>query len=409
MTTYGLIGHPLGHSFSKEVHEAMGKYKYRLLDLDPQEMKDFLAGRNFRGLSVTIPYKQAVIEFCDKLTDRAKSIGAVNTLYWEEEAGERILVGHNTDYDGFLYTAKKGGIDFDSKTVLILGTGGTSKTACAAAEDNGAKTIYFASREKGGTVHQGYEVIAYDALDEVSSRIDIIVNTTPVGMYPGNLEKPVSLKSFPNCRGVIDVIYNPLRTALIMEAEELGIKTATGLPMIVAQATAAAEKFLGKPEGDKDLTGRNEIILEELKSRKENIVLIGMPGCGKTTYGKTLARETGRTFVDLDREVEVDAGKTIPEIFEAEGEKTFRRYESEAAGKWGKEHGLIIATGGGIVTGEENYRILHQNGRIIWLKRPLTELPVDGRPLSQGQGALEKIAEERMPLYEQWADEVKDE
>ena len=409
-TGYGLIGHPLPHSFSKEIHEAFGQYSFSLFDLEPEEMRRFVGSKKFAGLCVTRPYKQDVIEFCDRLTDRAKAIGAVNTLYWEDagpdgscpaadpdtHADRRILVGHNTDYDGFLYTARLSNIDFSGKTVLILGTGGTSKTVSRVLSDEGAKAIFFATRSGGEA-----QIFAYENLCGISGKIDIIINTTPVGTYPGNLERLISVRDFPRCSAVIDVIYNPQRTALLMEAESLGLKTASGMPMIVAQAAYAAEKFLGKPGAFADETAE---VLSQLSDRKSNIVLIGMPGCGKTTAGKRLAEVLSKTFVDLDEEISKTDGRLPGEIISEDGEEFFRQAEAQAAKACGAKHGQVIATGGGVVVTPENYEALHQNGTIVWLTRPLDELPVKNRPLSAEPGALQKLAEERTGTYEKWAD-----
>ena len=390
---FGLVGTPLGHSFSKEVHQALGEYEFQLFDVSEEELAKMLTEGNFNGLTVTRPYKETVISFCDKLTPRAKSIGAVNTLYWETdpETGNRLLVGHNTDYDGFLYTAQRSGIDFSGKTVLILGSGGTSKTVKNVLTNEGAKAVYQASRQDG----------SYEKLPEIASKIEIIINTTPVGTYPNNLEQIVKVSDFPYCQAVIDVVYNPEKTALILEAESLGLKTAGGMPMIVAQAMVAAERFLDKPLA---FTGKTEDVLARIQSEKSNVVLIGMPGCGKTTIGKKIASLTGRKFVDFDEEIMAETGRNIDELFATDGEDFFRKIESEMAARFGREHGLVIATGGGCVTTPENYRALKQNGQIIWLTRPLENLPLAGRPLSTDYEALKKMETERSELYRKWAD-----
>ncbi|MCQ2546923.1 MAG: chorismate mutase [Clostridia bacterium] len=390
---YGLIGHPLPHSFSKEVHEALGEYGFSLFDLTPEEMRAFVSSRSFRGLSITRPYKQDVIPMCDRLTSLAGEIGAVNTLYFDEGR----LVGHNTDYDGFLYTAQRSGIDFNGRIVLILGTGGTSRTVYRACVDKGAVAVLFASRGEG----DGRRVFSYDDLPAIAGQIEIIVNTTPVGTYPGNLESVISLRDFPRCSAVVDVVYNPFRTALLLEAEALGLKTANGMPMIVAQAMEAAGRFLGRPGG---FIEKTEEILKHLEGRMGNIVLIGMPGCGKSTAGKKLAEMTGRSFIDLDEEIVAETKKTIPELFSEFGETFFRKVETMVARKAGAEHGQIIATGGGIVLNDENYRALKQNGTIVWLTRAVDQLPVEGRPLSENLSVLEQMAGERYELYRKWAD-----
>lgn len=391
--SFGLIGHPLSHSFSTEVHEALGEYAFRLFDLSFDEMKRFVSRREFSGLCVTRPYKQDVIDLCDKLTDRAAAIGAVNTLYWETCGEKKLLVGHNTDYDGFLYTARRSDIAFAGQKVLVLGTGGTSKTVRKVLEDEGAASIFFASRRD------------YGHLDDIADAIDIIINTTPVGMFPDNLCSLIHVKDFPNCTAVIDVIYNPIKTALIMEAEDLGLKTAGGMPMIVAQATAAAEKFLGKPGA---FIEKNEEILSRIMRQMSNVILIGMPGCGKTTVGRKSAEISGRKFVDLDDEIRNNTGRSISDIFQEDGEAYFRHLETLASKEYGKRNGLVIATGGGVVTTPENRYALRQNGIVIWLTRPLDDLPMDGRPLSKDLRALEKMSAERAALYEDWSDFVID-
>lgn len=390
---FGLVGTPLEHSFSKEVHETLGEYDFRLFDVSEGELAKMLTDGKFTGLTVTRPYKETVISFCDKLTPRAKAIGAVNTLYWETApvTGKRLLVGHNTDYDGFLYTAQRSNISFAGKTVLILGSGGTSKTVKNVLTNEGAKAVYQASRQDG----------SYEKLPEIASKIEIIINTTPVGTYPDNLEQIVRVSDFPFCQAVIDVVYNPEKTALLLEAESLGLKTAGGLPMIVAQAMVAAERFLDKPLA---FTGRTEDILARIQSQKSNVVLIGMPGCGKTTLGRKIAALTGRKFVDIDEEIMAETGRTIEELFATEGEVFFRKVESEMAAKFGKKHSLVIATGGGCVTTPENYRALKQNGQIMWLTRPLENLPMAGRPLSTDFEALKKMEAERSELYKKWSD-----
>lgn len=391
---YGLIGKTLVHSYSKEIHEALGKYSYKLFSLTEDEMAEFVKSRHFDGLNVTIPYKQAVMNLCDEITPLASAIGAVNTLYWKASSDKKLLVGHNTDYEGFLYTASCSGIDFKDAVVLILGTGGTSLMARKAAADNGAAKVFIASRSAKGT-------LTYDELPEIAPDIDIIVNTTPVGTFPNNLASIIELSAFSNCRAVIDVIYNPFKTKLLMDAEKAGMKTANGLPMLVAQATAAAGYFLGTPGAfEKD----NERILEALTSKMQNIVLIGMPGSGKSTIGRILSEKTGKAFVDMDDEIVKKAGKSISEIFAEIGESGFRDIESEVAKELGKERGLVIATGGGAILRPENVDALKQNSLIIHVKRPVDALPMDGRPLSKDSSTLREMEKIRMPLYEAVAD-----
>ena len=416
---YGLIGKTLVHSYSKEIHEALGRYQYQLFSLAEDEMPDFINARDFRGLNVTIPYKKDVIPLCDEVTDLARGIGAVNTLFWKNASGagasesisqeDKILVGHNTDYEGFLYAASRAGIDFKGKGVLILGTGGTSLMARRAASDQNAAKIYIASRHPKTDPPSGSEIqnagilstVSYDQLPEIADSIDVIVNTTPVGTFPNNMQQVIRLKDFPGCQAVIDVIYNPFKTALLLEAEKLGLKYTNGLPMLVAQATAAAGYFLGTPGA---FQKENQRIIKSMKQRMGNIVLIGMPGTGKSLIGKLLAELTGKTLQDTDAKIEEEAKMTIPEIFEKEGETGFRDRESAICKKLGKERNLIIATGGGAILRPENVDALRQNGTLVHITRSIDKLPTRGRPLSQNIETLKKMEAQRMPLYKSAAD-----
>ena len=416
---YGLIGKTLVHSYSKEIHEALGRYQYQLFSLAEDEMPDFINARDFRGLNVTIPYKKDVIPLCDEVTDLARGIGAVNTLFWKNASGtgasesisqeDKILVGHNTDYEGFLYAASRAGIDFEGKGVLILGTGGTSLMARRAAADQNAAKIYIASRhpETDPSSDSGIQdagiltTVSYDQLPEIAASIDVIVNTTPVGTFPNNMQQVIRLKDFPGCQAVIDVIYNPFKTALLLEAEKLGLKYTNGLPMLVAQATAAAGYFLGTPGA---FQKENQRIIKSMKQQMGNIVLIGMPGTGKSIIGKLLAELTGKTLQDTDAKIEEEAEMTIPEIFEKEGEAGFRDRESAVCKKLGKERNLIIATGGGAILRPENVAALRQNGTLVHITRSIDKLPTRGRPLSQNIEALKQMEAQRMPLYKSAAD-----
>ena len=396
---YGLIGKTLVHSYSKEIHESLGKYEYNLYSLTPEEMPDFVKAHAFGGLNVTIPYKKDVIPLCDEVSELASCIGAVNTLY--KKNGR--LTGHNTDYEGFLYNAQRSGISFDGRTVLILGTGGTSLMASKAASDQGASKIYIASRS-AKTSDPGSTLIAqltYDELPRIADTVEIIVNTTPVGTFPNNMQSIITLSDYPKCEAVIDVIYNPFRTKLLLEAEKLGLKTANGLPMLVAQATAAAGYFLGTPGA---FTGENERIITAMQKQMRNIVLIGMPGCGKSTIGEHISSLTGKELVDMDEEIIRRAGMTIPEIFDRYGEKHFRDIESEVASDLGRQRGLVIATGGGAVLRPENVAALRQNAYVIHISRPVSSLPTDGRPLSKDLTTLMDMEKARMPLYEAASD-----
>lgn len=390
---YGLIGKTLVHSYSKEIHESLGEYEYNLFSLPPEKLADFVNARDYGGLNVTIPYKKDVIPLCDHVSKLAREIGAVNTLYFQEGK----LCGHNTDYEGFLYAAKSARIDFRNRTVLILGTGGTSLMAQLAVKNSGAKKIYVASRSTSdGDTH-----LTYDELDRIAPHVQVVVNTTPVGTYPNNMKSVISLSDFPACQSVIDVIYNPFKTALILEAEKLGLKHTNGLPMLVAQATAAAGYFIGKPG---HFNKRNKTIVKAMEAQMRNIVLVGMPGSGKSTVGKVLSRITGKPFIDMDEEIVRRAGITIPEIFDRDGEKAFRDMETEVAKDLGKEKNQIIATGGGAVLRPENIDALRQNALVILLTRPVDMLPTKGRPLSKDINALKKMESERRPYYNAAAD-----
>ena len=382
---YGLLGEKLGHSFSPQIHRDLAGYDYQLLPTPPEAVEDLFARRAFQGLNVTIPYKRMVMPLCDEIDPRAAAIGAVNTVV--NRNGR--LTGYNTDIDGFLYMARRAGVDMAGKKVVILGSGGTSRTARAAAGELGAREIITVSRH------------GEDNYQNLSRHADaqVLVNTTPVGMYPNWGQSPVSLESFPALEGVLDVVYNPLRTALLLQAEERGLPRSCGLPMLVAQAKRAAELFTGQNIDD----SRAEAVLHGLREQLTSIVLIGMPGCGKTTVGRALAGKLGRTFVDLDEEIVRRAGTSIPEIFAREGEAGFRERESALVREFGERTGLVVSTGGGVVTRRENYIPLKQNGLLLHLRRDPAALPTDGRPLSQAT-APEELWRRRAPLYAAFAD-----
>ncbi len=382
---YGLLGEKLGHSFSPQIHRDLAGYDYQLLPTPPEAVEDLFARRAFQGLNVTIPYKRTVMPLCDEIDPRAAAIGAVNTVV--NRNGR--LTGYNTDIDGFLYMARRAGVDMAGKKVVILGSGGTSRTARAAAGELGAREIVTVSRR------------GEDNYQNLSRHADaqVLVNTTPVGMYPNWGQSPVSLESFPALEGVLDVVYNPLRTALLLQAEERGLPRSCGLPMLVAQAKRAAELFTGQNIDD----SRAEAVLHGLRGQLTSIVLIGMPGCGKTTVGRALAEKLGRTFVDLDEEIVRRAGMPIPEIFAREGEAGFRERESALVREFGERTGLVVSTGGGVVTRRENYIPLKQNGLLLHLRRDPAALPTDGRPLSQAT-APEELWRRRAPLYAAFAD-----
>ena len=365
---FGLLGEKLGHSFSPQIHRALAGYDYQLLPTPPEAVEDLFRRRPFRGLNVTIPYKRTVMDLCDEVDPRARAIGAVNTVV--NRAGR--LTGYNTDLDGLMYLARRTGVDMAGKKVVVLGSGGTSHTACAAARELGAAQVITVSRRG----EDNYGNLSRHAGAQV------LINTTPVGMYPHNGASPVSLDAFPQLTGVLDVVFNPLRTALILAAEERGLPCAGGLAMLVAQARRASELFTGSPIPD----GRTEEVLRELTGQVRNVVLIGMPGCGKSAVGRELARRMGRPFADLDKLIEEQAGRTIPEIFAQEGET-----------------GRVISTGGGVVTRRENRAPLRQNGVIVHLTRDLSLLSKKGRPVSQGTD-LGELWAQRAPLYRAFAD-----
>lgn len=381
----GLLGEKLGHSYSPQIHGYLSDYPYTLFEKSPQELEQFLRSGNFTGINVTIPYKKAVIPFCDKLSERAKKLGAVNTIVRQSDG---TLIGHNTDYFGFSSMVSKSGLDVKGKKVLVLGTGGASATAVAVLNELGSSVITI-SRSGENNYQNLY----------LHSDAAVIVNATPVGMYPKVGVTPVDLSLFPNLEGVLDVIYNPARTQLLMDAEERGLVTMNGLWMLVAQAKESAEWFTGETIDDSMITN----IHRTLRAQMENTVLIGMPGCGKSTIGKIVAQQLNKTFVDADEMIVDKAGISIPKIFETVGESGFRKLETQVLAELGKRSGLVIATGGGCVTRSENYPLLHQNGTLYWLKRDVTNLPTDGRPLSQ-TGKLEEMYTLRRPLYQQFAD-----
>ena len=397
MATYGLIGEKLGHSFSKTIHEKLKAYKYDLIPLLPEELDKFFRDRDFKGLNVTIPYKRTVMSYCDKVSPLAKKLGAVNTLYFDEEGA---LCGTNTDYPGFLKAAAAAGITFKGRKVLILGDGGAGGMVRHAVKDSGASSVVVVTRHpEMSPARAQFKCVSYDRIGKFS-KSEIIINTTPVGMYPDNGRRLISLSDFPRCKGVFDVIYNPYYTDLLLQAEKLGIPHANGLSMLVSQATEAAAYFTGRTGWDE----KDSEIISALRTESMNVVLTGMPGSGKSTIGKALSTLTGKKFVDMDEVIEEKAGMPIPEIFERFGEDHFRDLESEAAREVGKETGRIIATGGGVILREENMDALRQNGRIVLLKRDLEKLATSGRPLSTGIEALEKMARERGPLYEKYSE-----
>ena len=382
--TYGLIGRPLSHSYSPQIHKLLTGCEYSLFDLPEREVAAFIRRPDIGGLNVTIPYKQTVVPLCDALSPEAARIGSVNTLVY---GPDRRITGHNTDYEGFRRMLLGAGLDPRGQRAAVLGNGGAARTVRAVLRDMGAAEILTLSRTPGP------DTVSY-ADTAALAQTELVVNTTPVGMYPHCPDQPVSLSAFPRCRGFADLIYNPLRTALCFEAEERGIPRCSGLTMLVEQARAAAELFFGAPIPPE----RGREALQTLQKQQTNIVLIGMPGCGKSTVGRKLAEALGRPFVDLDQEVARASGKSVPDLFAAGGEKLFRRWERQTAEEWGKKAGLVIAAGGGVVTDPANYRPLKQNGVLVFLRRPVEKLATRGRPLSQG-GDLAEMYARRLPLY----------
>ena len=381
----GLLGRKLGHSYSPQIHACLGDYTYELFEKEPEDVADFLKNGNFDAINVTIPYKKDVIPYCDVLSDAARHMGAVNTVVRKRDG---TLLGHNTDCFGFSYMVRRSGLCPRGKKALVLGSGGASATAVVVLREMGAEVVVIS---RSGEYN-------YDNL-HLHTDAAIIVNATPVGMYPNNGISPIDLGRFPKLEGVLDMIYNPARTKLLMDAADRGLVAENGLWMLVAQAKEAAEWFTGNAIDDAKIVK----IHRQLRQQMENIVLIGMPGCGKSTVGKALAALCGKAFQDADARIEALAGKSIPRIFAEDGEAVFRDWESKALAELGKQSSLVIATGGGCVTKERNYPLLHQNGCCVWLQRSLEQLPTDGRPLSQGKD-LSQMFQVRQPLYRQFAD-----
>lgn len=426
MLKCGLLGEKLGHSYSPAIHAELADYEYKLYERAPEEVEAFLFGTDCKadmcavagicgscssdadacgscgsdisdcrsacsadwdGLNVTIPYKKTVMKYCSELSDAARKIGSVNTLV---KRADGSIYGDNTDAYGFELLVRKSGISVSGKKALVLGSGGASVTVCSVLESMGARSVTVISRSGA----DNYENIA-----EKHADAQIIVNTTPVGMYPHNGVSPVDLSVFPKCEGALDIVYNPEKTAFLLQAESLGIPHAGGLYMLVAQAKRSSELFTGEKIAGSEI-GRIE---RKLAVSMKNIVLIGMPGCGKSTIAEMLGRTLVREVCDSDVLASELAGMRIPDIFAKYGEDRFREYETEAISQLGKKSGIVIATGGGCVTRAENYPLLHQNGMIVWLKRDIGSLPKDGRPISQ-RSDLAELYEKRRPLYERFAD-----
>ena len=385
-----LIGEKLSHSYSVYIHALFGGENYALKPVSKEELAAFLQKKEFSALNVTIPYKKEVMKYLDEISPLSRRIGAVNTVVNRGGA----LYGDNTDYFGFSRLAESAGIRFAGKNVLILGTGGTSETAETAVKDGGARRVTKVSRT--GEVNYAN---AYNLTDT-----EIVINTTPVGMYPALGKSPLDLSRFPALEGALDAVYNPLRTDFILQAQSLGVKCAGGLAKLVAQGARARELFDGKKRGDDEIAAA----IRKAERHYENVVLVGMPGSGKSVVGREVAKSLGRAFFDCDAEIEKKLGKSIPEVFAECGEEYFRAAERETIAELSAVSGAVISTGGGAVLDGENVRALKRNGRIFYLKRDVKKLARKGRPLSASGAAVEKMFQLRKPLYEKAADEIID-
>jgi len=383
---FGLLGRTLGHSFSPRIHSALGNTNYELFEREPSQLQEFFADPELQGINITIPYKVNALEACDVVDPRAERIGCVNTMVRKDGK----WYGYNTDYDGFVFTLQHAGIDVSGKECIILGDGASSATVHVALEDLGAKNIVHLSRKTApfyGDAPNYYETA------------QIIINCTPIGMYPHNPANLIDITQFSKLEGVVDLIYNPRRTILLLQAEMMEISHCDGLPFLVAQGVEAANHFQGESFGTKEI----EQILRDMRREKENIILIGMPGVGKTTVGKALGEEMGRTCVDVDQELEKEIGDISTYITE-QGEPAFREKEAEMIAKLGTQTGLVISTGGGCVTVPKNFAHLRQNGRIYQLTQPIENLSTTGRVLSSGGlDRLRELEEIRTPMYESFA------
>lgn len=390
---YGLIGEKLGHSFSKIIHEQLADYTYDLIPLSTEAFHHFMKQRDFHAINVTIPYKELVMPYLDCIDPKAAAIGAVNTVV---HRGNK-LYGYNTDYDGFRYMLMKHKVNPKGKKVLLLGRGGAAKACIAVVKDMGAEevlTVYY---------KENPDTITYQVCYESHRDAQIIINTTPVGMYPNTEESPIDLKGFDNLEAVVDVVYNPLRTKFVLDGFSKGVTAVGGLEMLIGQAKCAVEIFLGKKMENTLIQNLYTALLEE----RGNLVLIGMSGCGKTTLGKMAAERLGKVFVDIDEEIVMDIGMPIKEYFSKMGESSFRLIERAMVQKFSKQNGLVIATGGGVIKNEENIGDLKQNGRILWVKRDVSLLESgNGRPLAPDAEATARLYRERLPLYERAAEMV---
>ena len=383
---FGLLGRTLGHSFSPRIHNALGNTNYELFEREPSQLQEFFADQELQGINITFPYKVNALEACDVVDSRAERIGCVNTMVRKDGKWH----GYNTDYDGFVFTLKHASIDVSGKECIILGDGASSATVHVALEDLGAKSITHLSRKTAPL---------YTDAPNYYETAQIIINCTPIGMYPHNPASLIDIMQFAKLEGVVDLIYNPRRTVLLLQAEMMDIPHCDGLPFLVAQGVEAANHFQGESFGTNEI----EQILRDMRREKENIILIGMPGVGKTTVGKAIGKEMGRTCIDVDQELAKEIGDISTYITE-QGEAAFREKEAEMIAKLGTETGLVISTGGGCVTVPKNYAHLRQNGRIYQLTQPVEKLSTSGRVLSSGGiGRLRELEETRTPMYESFA------
>ena len=381
-----LIGHPLGHSWSPALHTALGCADYALKDLLPEELEGWMCSSEWDGCNVTIPYKQAVMPYCAELSETARRIGSVNTLVRRADGS---IFGDNTDIFGFEAMAARAGISFSGKKALVLGSGGTSHTVCDAVLRAGGTPVVISRSGENN----------YDNILEKHADADLILNTTPVGMWPHIAEQPVDLCGFQHLSGVLDVVYNPPRTRLLLQAEKLGIPCAGGLYMLCGQAAKAHELWTGEA-ADRETIDK---MYADILNQHRNVVLIGMPGCGKSTIGRLLGEALNLPFLDADAEIVKKIGTDIPSFFQAQGEAAFRDVESEVIKELMTTGGRVIATGGGAILRQENRDLIRGFGRVIRLARPLADLATKGRPVTQQKG-VEAIAKEREPFYAACAD-----
>lgn len=383
---FGLLGRTLGHSFSPRIHNALGNTNYELFEREPSQLQEFFANPELQGINITFPYKVNALEACDVVDPRAERIGCVNTMVRKDGKWH----GYNTDYDGFVFTLKHAGIDVSGKECIILGDGASSATVHVALEDLGAKSITHLSRKTAPL---------YTDAPNYYETTQIIINCTPIGMYPHNPASLIDIMQFSKLEGVVDLIYNPRRTILLLQAEMMDVPHCDGLPFLVAQGVEAANHFQGESFGTKEI----EQILRDMRREKENIILIGMPGVGKTTVGKAIGKEMGRTCIDVDQELAKEIGNISKYITE-QGEVAFREKEAEMIAKLGTQTGIVISTGGGCVTVPKNFAHLRQNGRIYQLTQPVEKLSTSGRVLSGGGiERLRELEETRTPMYESFA------